>query len=215
MPHSSLSRRSSQTSSSPATGSSCEVGSSSSDEGGAAGDRRGEGDALKLAAGELVRRAVEQLGDPERERGLLDPARHRGGPEAAVLQREGDLRADRAHHDLRLGLLEQRAADRGQVAGPVLARVEAADDDAPGGLAAVEVRHETACRADQRRLAGRREPRQDDELAGIDVQRYVAQRRLGTARIAVPELLEGQRAHGSIPRLLANGSSASATIADA
>src|SRR4029079_9372544 len=116
---------------------------------------------------------------------------------------------------LGLGLLEQRSADRRQVAGAVLARVETADDDAPGGLAAVEVRHQTACRADQRRLAGRRETRQDDELAGIDMQRDVAQRGLGAARIAVAEVLERQRAHASTPRLLANGTSASATIAAA
>ena len=79
VPHSSLSRRSSQISSSPATGSSCEVGSSSSTEPRAPGQRRAERDALQLAAGELVRRAVEQVRDPERERRLLHPARDGGG----------------------------------------------------------------------------------------------------------------------------------------
>ena len=65
---------------------------------------------------------------PERQRGLLDPARHRGGAPAAVLEREGELGADGAHHDLRLRVLEQRAGDGGEVARPVLARVEPADD---------------------------------------------------------------------------------------
>ena len=42
----------------------------------AAGERGAERDALLLAAGELVRGAVEQRVDAERERDLLDPARH-------------------------------------------------------------------------------------------------------------------------------------------
>ena len=96
-----------------------------------AGRERGaERDALQLAAGELGGRAVEQLGDAERERGLLDPARDGRRREAGVLEREGELGAHRAEDDLRLGLLEERAGDRGEVGRPVLARVEPADDAA-------------------------------------------------------------------------------------
>ena len=68
-------------------------------------------------------------------------------------------------HDLRLGVLEQRPGDRGEVRRAVLARVEPADDDAPGELAAVEVRHEARRGADDRRLARRRQPGDDAELA--------------------------------------------------
>ena len=138
------------------------------DERRAAGERRAERDALQLAAGELVRGAVEQVGDAERERGLLDAARDRRGRQPAVLQAEGELRAHGPHDDLRLGVLQQRARDDRQVARPVLARVEAADDDAPGDLAAVEVRHEAAGRAHERRLPGRRQAGEHDELARLD-----------------------------------------------
>ena len=47
--------------------------------------------------------------------------------EPAVLEREGELGAHRAHHDLRLGLLEQRPGHRGELGRAVLARVEPAD----------------------------------------------------------------------------------------
>ena len=54
----------------------------------APGERGAERDALQLAAGELVRRAVEQVGDAERERRLLDPARDGRGGQPAVLERK-------------------------------------------------------------------------------------------------------------------------------
>jgi hypothetical protein len=113
------------------------------------GQRGAQRHALQLAAGQLVRRAVEQVGDPQRERGLLHPARHRRGLEAAVLQREGQLRPDRAHDDLGLRLLEQRAGHRRQVGRTVRAHVQAADLQPAGELAAVEVRHQAGRRLQQ------------------------------------------------------------------
>ena len=106
VPHSSLSRRSSQISSSPATGSSCEVGSSSSSSRGRAGERCGERDTLELAARERVEAAVEQALDPQRQRHLLDRARDGARRGAAVLERERELGADRVHDELRLRLLQ-------------------------------------------------------------------------------------------------------------
>ena len=143
----------------------------------AGGQRRAERDALELAAGQLVRRAVEQPGDAERERGLLDPARDRRGAPAAVLERERQLRADSAHHDLRLGVLEQRAGDRGQLGRAVVARVQPAGEQPARELAAVEVRDEPGRGAQQRRLARPRPAREDDELARLHAQRDVGQSR--------------------------------------
>ena len=132
------------------------MGSSSSTTRGPARERRAERDALLLAAGELVRGAVEQAVDAERERHLLDAARDRRGAVAAALERERELGAHRAHHELRLGILEQHAGERAEPRGAVLARVEARERDAPGEAPAVEVRHQAAGGAQQRRLAVRR-----------------------------------------------------------
>ena len=174
----------------------------------AAGQRGAERDPLELAAGQLVRRAVEQAGDAERERRLLHPARDRRLAPAAVLERERELGAHRAHHDLRLGVLEQRARDRGQLGRAVLARVEAARHEPPDELAAVEVRHEPGRRAQQRRLAGAGAAREDDELARLDPQRDVGERRprrardtcrspgRGRARSSADPLAVGERQQG-------------------
>ena len=56
-----------------------------------AGERGRQGDPLELAAGELVRGPVQQAAEPERQRGLLHPARHRGRGPPEVLEREGEL----------------------------------------------------------------------------------------------------------------------------
>jgi hypothetical protein len=115
-------------------------------------ERGAERHALLLAAGELVRGAVEQVVDPERERHLLHTARHRACRVAAALEREGDLGAHRAHHELRLGVLEERARERPEMRGRMLAGVESRDRHPPGEAAPVEVRDQTADGAQQRRL---------------------------------------------------------------
>ena len=175
------------------------------------GERRAERHALELAARQLVRRAVEQPGDAERERRLLDPARDGGRAPAAVLERERELRAHRAHHHLRLGVLEQRAGDGRQLGRAVVARVEAAGQQPPRELAAVEVRHEARGGTQQRRLARPRPAGEHDELARLDAQRDVGERRPRGAWIRVGHAVEDELAHRPIPRRSANGSSAQAS----
>src|SRR5207244_12740578 len=53
-----------------------------------AGECSAKRDSLLLAAGELVRGAVEERVDAERERDLLDAARNGDGARAAALERE-------------------------------------------------------------------------------------------------------------------------------
>jgi hypothetical protein len=151
------------------------------DERGRPGERGAERDALQLAAGELVRRAVEQRRDA-RARAPPPPPRARPPPAPCRGSRAGRrARRDRAEHDLRLGVLRQRPGHRGDVGRAVLAGVEAADDDPAAELAAVEVRHEPARRAHDRRLARGRQPGDDDELARA---RREATRRAARARRA-------------------------------
>ena len=196
-PHSSLSRRSCQISSSPATGSSCEVGSSRSSSRGCADERGAERDALQLASRERVRatgragpRSRARAPSP-RPRARCPPRPARGSPAA------GELGPHRRHHDLRLGVLEERARDGGDLRRAALARVEAADDDAAGELAAVEVRDEAGRRAQQRRLAAGGSPRQEHQLAFAQLQRRRPRSAGGTAsRVAVGEAVASERASG-------------------
>ena len=129
-PHSSLRRRSSQISSSPATGSSWEVGSSR---------RTRRGRVTRAAA-----RATRWSSPPERvstvrssrcgmasARATSSTARARDGRRVpAHLQRQLDLGRHRGRDDLGLGVLGDVADDRGQLAGAGLDRVEAGDVDA-------------------------------------------------------------------------------------
>ncbi len=167
-------------------------------------ERRAERDALLLAAGELVRGAVEQRVDPERERDLLDPARDRRVALAAAFERERELGADGAHHELRLGVLEQHARVAAEVRGAVLARVEAGERDRAGERAAVEMRHEPAGRMQERRLAVAGQSRQQAELARFQLEADVVERRGLRTRVAVGDVVERQD-HWSIPRRSRNG----------
>ena len=177
----------------------------------AARERRAERDALLLAAGELVGRAVEQRVDAERERHLLDPARDRRGAVAAALERERELGAHRAHHELRLGVLEERAGERARVGGPVLARVEArerrrARRSAPPwkcGTRPQAARSSVDLPLPESPASRQNSPGSISRLTSLE-------RRRSRARVAVGDLLEGQErhAHRSIPRRSANGSSA-------
>ena len=69
-------------------------------------------------------------------------------------------------------------------------RVQAADDDAPGEAAAVEVRHEPGQSPEQRRLARARGAEQRDELARLDLERDVVDRRTLGARIGERQVLD-------------------------
>ena len=139
--------------------------------------RGGERDALQLAAAQLVSRPVQQPPEAERQRRLLDTPRHgRRGP-AEVLQGERDLRPHRPHHDLRLGVLEERPGDRGDLGRPVRTGVEPAGLHAPAERPAVEVRHEPARGPQQRRLPRSRATGDQHQLPGLDRQRDVGERR--------------------------------------
>ena len=86
------------------------------------------------------------------------------------------------------GLLEDRAADGGQLARAVLAHVEPADRRArPLASPPWKCGHEPAERAQQRRLARARHAGQHREGARLELERDVAQRAAGALRVAVAE----------------------------
>ena len=173
----------------------------------AARERRTERHALLLAAGELMHRAVEQRVDPQRERDLLHPARDGALVVPATLERESQLRAHGARHELGLGVLEQGARDGAELGGPPLAGVHAGKSDRAGEASAVKVRDQTTGGAQQRRLAVAGQAREQAQLSGLDLEADVVERRRIDARVMVGDAVEGEdRIHGSIPRRSVNGS---------
>ncbi len=169
--------------------------------------RGAERDALLLASRELVHGAVEQRVDPERQRHLLHSPRGRGRRLSAALERERELGPHGACHQLRLGVLEQRADHCAEARRRMRARVEASDPHGAGEASAVKMGNKAAGRAQERRLALTGEPRQQAQFAGLELEADIGERRLSRAGVAVRHALEGEdRTHGSIPRRSANGS---------
>ena len=111
---------------------------------------------------------------------------------AAVLQRQRDLGPHPAHHDLRLGVLEDRPADGGQLGRTVLAQVQAADGQPPARVPAVEVRHQAAQRPQQRRLARPRQAGKHGERALVELQVDEGERVDVAAAVAVAEALRAR-----------------------
>ena len=162
-----------------------------------------------------MRGPVQQVIDPQRQRHLLHAASNRRRPLAAALERERQLRAHAARHELRLGILEQSARERAQARRAVLARVQAGKRHAAGEAPAVEMGHETARGPQQRRLALSGQARQQAELARRELEADVLERRGIDTRIAVGDALEryDRPAHGSIPRRSQKGSATAAISA--
>ena len=92
-----------------------------------------------------------------------------------------DLVRDAGEDDLVLGILEDGRDRAGQLGRPCVARVAAADLDPAVEAAAVEMRNEPGERAQQRRLARPGRPEQRDQLALLELERDVAQRRAPVA----------------------------------
>ena len=103
-----------------------------------------------------------------------------------VFQPELDLVLDAAEDDLVLGVLEHGRDPAGQVGRPRAARVEAADLDLPLEAAAVEMRNEPRERAHERGLPGAGRAEHGHELARLELERDIPQRR------PAPRIGEGQ-----------------------
>ena len=134
---------------------------------------------------------------------------------AQVLETERRLAIGPAHHELRLGVLEDEPDMPGELARAVVARVEAGGGHPPAQLAAVEVRHEAERRPQQRRLARARAADQQHELTGVDAQVDAVQGRRRGAGVAVGDALEAQRSHRTIPAAAAISAASAAAPATA
>ena len=122
---------------------------------------------------------------------------------AEVLEPERRLTIGALHHELGLGVLEDEPGMAGELAGAVIAGVKPRHDHPAVQLAAVEVRREPECGAQERRLARPRAAQQQDELARLDLQVDTVERERGGARVPVGDALEAQRSHRTIPAVVA------------
>ena len=192
-PHSSFRRRRSQISSSPATGSSWEVGSSRS---------TSWGRVTRAAA-----RATRCSSPPERvstarssrcgiasASATSSTARARVDGEAPRSSSGSAISAgDRGRDHLGLGVLSDVADVGGELAGAGGEGVDAGHLDPAVDLAAVEVRDQAAGGAQQGRLAAGGAAGEEDQLSGADLERDVAQGRAGGVRVGVGEALDRER----------------------
>ena len=139
--------------------------------------RSRETHALQLAAAQLRRTAAGEVLGADRGERLARARANLGRRRAQVLQTEGDLGGHARHDDLVLGILEHSRDGSGEVGRTGAARVAAADGDAPGEAAAVEVRHQAGQRAEERGLPRAGGAEQGDALARLDRERHVPEGR--------------------------------------
>ena len=140
-------------------------------------ERGRETHALELAARELVRapcREVERADGVERGLGARSD---RVGGRRDVLEPERDLVEDACHHDLVVRVLEDGRHRPGEVGGTRAPRVETGDLHRALEPAAVKMRDEPCERAHQRRLARAGGTEHRDDLARLDAQGHVLERR--------------------------------------
>ena len=125
-----------------------------------------------------MRRAVDHVRHAHGGERAVDPLAHRVALEPEVERPERDVLGDGRHEELVVGVLEDEADRRAQVANVVLADGQARDLQlALTGQQPVEVEH-------QRRLAGAVGPQHGDALAVRDVQVHAVEARHA---IRVPE----------------------------
>jgi hypothetical protein len=156
----------------------------------AQGQRSGDGDALLLAAGKCLQRAVAQREQIQQAQRLLDAHAHLGRGDGRVLQRESDLVLDPINDELRLGILEDKSDETAEYLRPLGDGVAPGDGDASTQSAAGEVGHQPVEAAQKRGLARAGRPRHEDELSLGDVQCRAGEGGVGGVRIGVGEMVE-------------------------
>ena len=173
------------------------------------GEHGADGDPLQLARGELVERAVAEVGEAEQVEGLLDALAHHVGRDRELFHAVRELFFERVGHAAGEWILGQHAHDVGELARRVRARIAAVDRHASAEHAAGEVRHQTVDRAEQGRLAGSGAADHHAQLARGNRQVDVVQD--GAIRVGIGDrhALEADHARVSI-RVLIRGRSAPA-----
>jgi hypothetical protein len=138
---------------------------------GAQRDDAGQRQPLLLAAGQGAGGGVASVGEADGRQRLVDPPPDLAGRDAAVLQSERDVVAGPAHHQRRLGVLQDQPSAR-----PGLAGRQAVEEHRALLRTRVGGVEQAGQRCQQGALAGAGRPEEQHPLAGLDPQVDPAQR---------------------------------------
>ena len=144
-------------------------------------ERRGEGEALLLPAGERVRSALHPVRELDRREGGGGACPDVIGRDASVLETEGHVVTNAAHDDLRLRILEQEPAPIARAT-----RIQTVDQERalrlapPGGI------DQAGKSGEQRRFARSGRAEEKDAFAGLDLKIDTAERPFATPGMAKP-----------------------------
>lgn len=157
-----------------------------------------DGDALLLAARELVQGAMPQIGQPQQIQGLLHALAHGGGRYGQLLHRVGQFLLDGVGHETVQRVLAHHAHHIGEFTRRMVRGVTAVDRDPPVQGAAGEVRHQAVDGAEQRRLADPGVPDDQTQLTLVHRQTDIAQHGLRHVLVMDTDLVEGDHVTASL-----------------
>ena len=150
------------------------------------------GHQLTLTARQRGRLPARQVSDAGPLEDLADPVADGLAGHGHVLGPEGQLRLDRRADDLSCRVLQDGADDLRQLPQAELGHGTTFDAHLASRCAVVGVRDEAVDAADERALAAARRPGHEEDLAGLDDQRDVADRRLAGTTVGEREVLHPQ-----------------------
>ncbi len=142
---------------------------------------------------------MPQRVDPDLIDHLLDALTHQRSRQSEILETKGELRLDVLEHELRIGMLKDKADVGRELTRRMVPRVEAADHDPAAELAASAVWNQAIEAAKQCRLSAARGSTEEDHLAGVHRGRDVAQSRPVGFRVVIADGVKRDDGHG--PRL--------------
>jgi hypothetical protein len=152
--------------------------------------RRGQTDALELAAGKLGRAPLSQVAGPHGIERRLDSCPDPGRSGAQILKAEGHFVADNAQDDLVFGVLKDGRNCSGELGRPRRPRIEPGYGHATREASTVEMRDETGEGPQQRRLPRSGWPEERYDFSLCKAERDVLQGRLARSRIRVGDPIE-------------------------
>src|SRR2546428_9089798 len=149
------------------------------------GEGRGNRNALAFAARQGIDPAAPQRVDPDLIDHLLDAVTHQRSRQSEILETKGELSLDVLEHELRIGMLKDKADVGRELTRRMVPRVEAADHDPAAELAAGAVWNQAIEAPKQCRLSAARGSPAGAPLAAVHRGREGARGRPAGFRVGI------------------------------